>query len=753
MEWYAHSLDGPASDWEQLDVHLHQVSELAAEFGRAFQCENLARLAGLWHDVGKYHPDFQQKLHGARVQIEHAGAGALLAYERRCVELLPVVFAIAGHHAGLSNLQSNASAEAAGAPDTSRRPLKERLAANQPLLDVIRDVIPSCVLNAPFTPAQTDRTHTLDTEARSRGLEMLTRMVFSALVDADRLCTAAFYARLDGSPTRRDFQYDPLPALLEKLRAKQEGLPCDTPFAAIRREILTACISAAALPAGIFSLCAPTGGGKTLSGMRFALEHAVHHGLRRVIVVIPYTSIIEQNARVYREVFGAENVLEHHSNLDEQKLEREDSELEIRRKLAAENWDAPIIVTTSVQLFESLFSDHPSRCRKLHNIARSVVLLDEVQTLPPGLLEPILDVLGELAGPRIGCSVVLSTATPPALIQRDGFSFGLRDVRQIIPDPASLADRARRVRVRWETDAPIPYPALAESMARHDAVLAIVHRRQDARELAEALEREAGAEGLFHLSALMCPAHRLEVLRQIAERRLAGGVCRVVATQLVEAGVDLDFPVVYRALAGLDSLAQAAGRCDREGRLTEANRLAGSPGPGGELIVFQPPTPPPKGVLESAATTTRTMLRNRDALDIFDPGVCERFFELFYSRSELDTKRIQLHRRKLDFLTTAHCFRMIESDPQPIAVPWGEGAERIERFRADPNRRTQRALQPFIVQVSRFHHDALRAAGVIETVHERVGVLLEQHTKARYSERFGLDPRTDGVIDPEVAIV
>jgi CRISPR-associated endonuclease/helicase Cas3 len=636
----------------------------------------------------------------------------------------------------------------------SRRPLRERLKVNSPLLDQIRGQIPPELLPPAVQVGDVAPIAGVgEPAARARRTELFTRLLFSALVDADRLATAAFYAHFDHARTHDDLTYDKLPVLLDRLRTKHAGLPTDTPVAGLRREILDACVAAADARPGIFSLCAPTGGGKTLSGMRFALEHAVQHGLRRVIVVIPYTSIIEQNARVYRDIFGVTNVLEHHSNLDEEKLDEWDSEGEILRKLAAENWNSPIVVTTSVQFFESLFSDHPSRCRKLHNVARSVVILDELQTLPPGLLHPILDVLGELAGPRIGCSVVLSTATPPALLRRDELPFGLSGVHPILPEPASLADRARRVRVSWEVGEPTPYDALAARLAGHEAVLAIVHRRQDARELAEALEAEAGPEGLFHLSALMCPAHRLDVLARIKAHLDGGLPCRVVSTQLVEAGVDLDFPVVYRTLAGLDSLAQAAGRCDREGRLTEANRLAGRSGPGGHLIVFEAPTPPPKGVLEKAAATTRGMLANRGgALDIFDPAVCERFFELLYGKEDLDARRVQLHRKNLDFLTTAHCFRMIDSDTRPIAVLWGEGAERIKRFRAEPNRTTQRALQPFIVQVSRFHRDALWSVGVIEAVHERVDVLLD-HYKTRYGPRFGLDPLADGVMDPEVGIV
>lgn len=751
---YAHTYGSDERDWEPLEKHLRDVEALAGQFAAVFGAGELGRLAGLWHDLGKYHPDFQRRLRGEAVQVEHAGAGAVRAYEQGGFEAGAVAFAIAGHHTGLANMASNNSATDTGVPDISRRPLAERLRVNAPLLAGIRGLVPTRILEPGYDfAAVVPLAGEGSSETRVRRIELMTRLIFSVLVDADRLATARFYAQMEGGQTHADLEYDSLPLLLERLRASQRSLRGDSPVGAIRREVLEACTAAAHNPPGRFSLYAPTGGGKTLSGMRFALEHAVRHGLRRVIVIIPFTSIIEQNARVYRDVLGERNVLEHHSNLDEEELVGENSELEIHRKLAAENWDSPIVVTTSVQFLESLFSDHPSRCRKLHNIARSVVVLDEVQTLPPSLLHPILDVLGEISEPRIGCSIVLSTATPPALAHRDGLPYGLRDVRPVLPDAVSLADRARRVRVTWDVAKPTPYDELARRLGEHRAVLAIVHRRVDARNLAEAVERAVGATGLFHLSALMCPAHRLEIIHRIKVELDAGGPCRVVSTQLVEAGVDLDFPIVYRALAGLDSLAQAAGRCDREGRLTEANRLAGRPGPGGELVVFEAPTDPPTGVLGKAAATLRRMLANRaGAVDIFDPRVCEEFFKHLYRDDSLDLHRVQLHRENLDFLTTAHCFRMIDSDARPVAVPWGEGPERIERFRQRPSRDTQRGLQPFLVQVNRFHLEAMRAAGVVERVHERIDILYESHA-GRYSQRYGLDPRADGVLDPEVMSV
>jgi CRISPR-associated endonuclease/helicase Cas3 len=290
-----------------------------------------------------------------------------------------------------------------------------------------------------------------------RRIELFTRFLFSSLVDADRIATARFYAQFSPTVTIVDFQYDNIETLRTRVDRALDDLPLkgSPSVAAMRREVLEACRRRAADAAGRFSLTVPTGGGKTLSAMSFALNHAVAHGLRRVIVVIPFTSIIEQSARLYREVLGQKNVLEHHSNLDEQALTEADARGEDLRKLAAENWDAPVIVTTTVQFFESLLSNHPGRCRKLHNIAKSVVLLDEVQTLPPEFVATVTDVLGQLTD-HYGCSVVLTTATPPALARRPSAAFGLEGVVEIMPDPSTLAKRVRRVHIEWRVSAADP---------------------------------------------------------------------------------------------------------------------------------------------------------------------------------------------------------------------------------------------------------------------------------------------------------
>ena len=436
MTFYAHSLkDRPVEEWETMQEHENLVAEYCARFLKRIDpsLELWGDVLGRWHDLGKYHPDFQAKIMGKRVQIEHAGAGARLAVTQDAHNGLAAAFAIAGHHAGLANVEVNA-------PDygpVKRKPLTQRLAANEILLEAISDLLPQELTKTSIPSLPHWISSASSEEELRRKLAFFTRFLFSTLVDADRVATGEFYKRAEGQQLEHEkLQYDSLEILAERIDRHIDNLTdqatkgSSTPVNEFRATVLDACRTAAPLAQGLFSLTVPTGGGKTLSAMSFALRHAIEHRLDRVIVVIPYTSIIRQNANTYREAFGSKdqpdllNVVEHHSGIDEQKAMEESEEAEIRRRIAVENWDAPIIVTTSVQFFESMFADHPSRARKLHRIAKSVVILDEVQTLPPHLLHPILDGLRELSD-NYSTSVVLSTATPPALLKQENFPLGL----------------------------------------------------------------------------------------------------------------------------------------------------------------------------------------------------------------------------------------------------------------------------------------------------------------------------------------
>lgn len=732
--------------FQSLADHLNGVAALAREFALRFDSGDWGFLAGLWHDLGKCDPEFQRRLRGERIAVEHSGLGAALAFARDRDRGLALAAAIAGHHAGLPNLKSSGE----GLP----RALMSRLQDNTPRLDTLGPTMPREWLDrslpewpAAFAPPASAAPK--DREAWLRRFEFWVRFLFSALVDADRLDSEAFGTPDRAALRRPGVTVEELSRRLDlHLSTLQQRIPealRGSPINVERARIVEACRRAADLSPGLFSLTVPTGGGKTLAAMAFGLRHAMAHGKRRVIVVIPYTSIIEQNAEVYRGALGQDTVLEHHSNLDpEVSRSRLGPEQTDRNLLAAENWDAPIVITTTVQFFESLFSNHPSRCRKLHAVAGSVVLLDEVQTLPPKFLAPILEGLDELAR-GYHCTIVLSTATPPALCARPGFQPGLANVRPIIDDTEGLASRLARVEYYWPspgTDV-LDWPELADALASEARVLVIVHRRADARLLARVLQDKVPTEAVFHLSALMCPAHRSQVLFRVRTALAEGRPCRLVSTQLVEAGVDLDFPVVYRALGGLDSVVQAAGRCNREGRLDR-----------GKVIVFRAPTQPPAGTPRRALQIVESMLmEGGGTLDASSPAACERFFGHLYASQELDVARIQVARQQLDFASVGRDFRLIEDGfTNEVVVPFGDAARRIDTIRRQgPTRDGRRALQPFVVSVHSRSFQALEQAGALDPITEGLHTLSPMY-QGHYDLVFGLKDGDEPVPDPSVLV-
>ncbi|MFT3767477.1 MAG: CRISPR-associated endonuclease Cas3'' [Minicystis sp.] len=711
--------------------HLTEVAAGAARFAEAFGAAEWARLAGLWHDLGKYAGAFQGMIRAANGfeahlegevsgRVDHSTAGAVHAVRTLRALGSPIAFAIAGHHGGLAN----------------RSQLEERLKTKASLLDdALRAGIPAEILAA-SVPARPEPMNG-NTRDHRRLLEMWTRMLFSALCDADFLDTEAFYDRgraalRGGAP--------PIPELdvrlARHLDALQAGAP-DTEVNRVRAEVRRACIAAAVEQPGVFSLTVPTGGGKTLASLAFALAHAVRHGLARVVVAIPFTSIIEQTAAVYRAALGEGAVLEHHSAFDPARETPQN-------RVASENWDASVVVTTTVQLFESLFANRPSACRKLHRLARSVIILDEAQSLPPGLLAPILDGLRTLVQ-HYGASVVICTATQPAFRRTAWLDTGFEAVREIVPADVRAFDRLRRVRARWPMSSePTDYDTLAAEVAGEPDVLAIVHLRGDARALCEAVDRRLGQTETLHLSALMCPEHRSRVLDEIKARKARGQPVRLVATQLVEAGVDVDFAVVYRALGGMDALAQAAGRCNREGKL-----------PGlGELRIFNAPTRPPRGVPQAGLVATQSLLRKDPAIDLFAPPTYTAYFEQLYGSRDLDADKIQEARAALDFADVARRFKLIDDAwSAPVVVPWGDAASHVralERF--GPSRARLRALQRFTVNVSRKDRDSWLAAKLVRPVADTVYVI-EAAFAAAYDDRFGLVPDRLGRGDESSFIV
>lgn len=714
--------------WRQhaLEDHLRAVAAGAAKLAAPFGSADWARVAGLWHDLGKYRPAFQSYIRSASGwqadahietapgRVDHSTAGALHAIRRFGADPRGRILAylIAGHHAGLPDWYP---------ADAGNAALQARLESHQaPLLDeTLAAAPPADILEAalPAAPPAGGRA----------GFALWVRMLFSCLVDADFLDTEAFMTPGRGARRQGFATIAELAATFDAHMERLESAAPPTPVNRIRAEVRRQCRSAAARSPGIFSLTVPTGGGKTLASLAFAMRHAVTHGKRRVIYAIPYTSIIEQTADIFRRVFGDDNVVEHHSAVDVPES-REDH----RTRLACENWDAPVVVTTNVQFFESLFAARTSRVRKLHAIAGSVVVLDETQLLPPEFLQPILDAMNLLVR-HYGVTFVLSTATQPALGSVRWFGGGIRGldgVREIVADPAALYAALKRVEIELPEDLnrPRSWEDLAGELSQHRSVLCVVNSRADCRELHRLMPR-----GTIHLSANMCGQHRADVIAHIRSALAQGEPLRVVSTQLVEAGVDLDFPVVYRALAGLDSIAQAAGRCNREGRLDH-----------GRVVVFVPPSPAPPGILRKAAQATVSVLA-AGSVDPLSHEVYPRYFQTLYPKVDLDKGRIvelltkDAGEAKVAFRTAADMFRLIDdANQQTVFVCYGEGEKWIALLRSEgPQRWLMRKLQRYSVGVHRRQFDlALRSGDVAEIY---PGIFAQAST-AIYDAEVGLIP-------------
>jgi CRISPR-associated endonuclease/helicase Cas3 len=750
-EFFAHTASSPdgrpagTDFWEPLELHLKQVSATASSFAETFGAKEWAGLAGRWHDLGKYSSEFQRYLrqasghsdpHGEDLtstggRVDHSTAGAQhSAAQGQLGQLLAYV--IAGHHAGL--------------PDGVE--LRERLAKKVAVWD---SFAPSHAKSGTVPPFPLPPLK--DASDRALGpfrLSMFVRMVFSSLVDADFLCTEAFMSP-DKTALRPVWPKDIFNRMEVALEAhlNQFGTPSTT-VAKEREKVRGACEAAATLDTGFFDLTVPTGGGKTLSSLLFALRHARKHGLRRIVYAIPFTSIIEQNADVFRAVFkkiseeiGQDVVLEHHSNLQP---DRENT----RNRLSAENWDAPLVVTTNVQLFESLFACRTSSSRKVHRLAKSVVVLDEAQSLPVALLSPILATLRCLTL-DYGCSVVLCTATQPALEHRENFAPGIPSaaIRSIIPDRFALAQNLERTRVT--SLGPLDNGALRSLvLSEEKGALVVLNTTKAAREFYETLDPSLPR---FHLSARMCPEHRTDVLNQVRALLKVGVPAFLVSTQLIEAGVDISFPAVFRAECGLDSLAQAAGRCNRNGELRDSD---GAPTLG-RVYAFQHSgyeIPSRLVDLRDAAANAAQVaaLYPNDLLSI--PSI-EHFFRLHIWSVGTRTKNwdapevmscFQPGALTLGFRDAASRFQMIAQATQPLLIPWGEKGRQLctelrnrHKLGIPPNRELFRAAQRFLVQVYEHEWKGLLADGRIEAINEGAIHILE-HPENNYDEAFGLCP-------------
>ena len=709
LDYYAHTPPGGSSDWHVLKDHLLSVAEMARGFAESFGGGDLAYCAGLWHDLGKMQSAFQEYLcaeHEGRPShsVPHAIWGAVIAYlilwrRARKDFWVEITVPIAGHHAGLK------APTGSWAKELDSKLQKLNPAELNRYLDFVRRLgIPSFGQEKDRNPSRR---------------EMFIRMLLSALADADYLDTERHFQK--GKAEQRD-GFSSLFHLWKVFQEKQQALlnglkNPDSQVNCVRREVYEACLEKATESPGFFRLTVPTGGGKTRSGLGFAIRHAIENDLKRVIIAIPYTSIIDQTARVYvEEIFGDADVVVHHSRVPVDEQGEKQNEMTVRRRLATENWNAPLVLTTTVQLFESLFSNRPGRVRKLHNLAQSVIVLDEVQALPPGVLIPTLDVLRTLVE-EYGTSVIFQTATQPTFEQVERVEplrgVKVREIVERYKDHFEMLERVEYI----SRLAPVDWEILAKEIAEHERVMVVLNTRRDALALLEALEKR-GIADLYHLSTLLCGAHRDEVLKEINQRLDPKNPqpVRLISTQVVEAGMDFDFPVVYRAVGPLDRIVQAAGRCNREGRLGHK---------GGHVVVFRPQEGgAPHGPYRTGIGEALAMIAS--GYDLSCPKThtvyFERLFEALRERG-LDEYEVQAYREDLDFPEVARRYRLIPDDTVPVVITrYGVGETRLKAWQRNPTRKSWQRLQPYVVGVFERQLQALQKSVDLKALTEQEGL-------------------------------
>lgn len=697
----AHGATDEHPEGQSIEAHLKGTGELAETFAAEFGAAANGKLCGLAHDIGKYSDEFQLRLRGGK-KVDHATAGAIECFKiKAAFEAVCVI----GHHSGLPNVGHKDAdttesqtffgrklrAEQGGIPDY-RKNWNGHIALPQDY----------------FRPS-----------GRGFATAFYIRMLYSCLVDADYIDTETF---MNGDADRGN--YEPLSALCDKLTAYISKWNNPTrEIDILRQKILNSCIEKASAPRGIFSLTVPTGGGKTVASMAFALNHAVANSMKRIIYVIPYTSIIEQNAKVFRDILGQENVVEHHSSVSYELSENAD-ELEYRSALATENWDAPVIVTTAVQFFESLYANRSSKCRKLHNIANSVIIFDEAQMIPSNNLRPCVAAIAELVR-AYNATAVLCTATQPAIDEMLLEYSKKESVVELCPDVDGMFEKFRRT--SFEKEGRLTTDELVSRLESQQQVLCIVNTRKFAQEVYEALP----SEGRFHLSTLMCPVHRKQKLDEIRERLKSGKTCRVVSTSLIEAGVDVDFPRVFREMAGLDSILQAAGRCNREGKRSAESSI---------VTVF-----------ESENKVNKLIAVNRDAAeetvrDWTQPNTTstiERYFKAYRDFLRNDDKSGVITASEkvisgcgLPFEWIAKEFKLIDQNTFTVYISVGEGKELISRLReGERSRELYRKAGMYSVSIYENHFNALINAGAAEPFGDDAAILTDL---SLYSDEKGL---------------
>lgn len=680
---------------QSIKEHLENTATRAREFAHTFNADDYAYMVALLHDIGKYSKEFQRRILEGGKKCDHSTAGAKEVDKiNRSGRLM--AYCIVGHHSGLPNYGSVTDVGIEGTLNARlNKPTK-----NIPSYDQFFNEIDLKAINLPNMP------YIRHYSNNNIGfiLSSYIRFIFSCLVDADFLDTEAFMSNYS---VDRSANYD-FELFRKKLNDKLNGFKSDSLINKYRKKILDDCIEKAKLDKSLFNLTVPTGGGKTLSSIAFALNHLIKNSMSRIIYVIPYTSIIEQTAREFKNIFGDDNVLEHHSNFD---FDDDEDSIKNKLKLSSENWDMPFIVTTNVQFFESLFAHKPSRCRKLHNIANSIIIFDEVQMLPINYLKPCLEAIKQLVQ-NFNSTVVMCSATQPPF---DKYFKELKPV-DICENHVALYDTFKRTTIT--THDLIESSTLAQELNKREQVLCIVNTRKHALKVFSMVEKEGG----FHLSTLMCPVHRKEVIQTIRKRLKDKLPCRVCSTRLIEAGVDVDFPIVFRAMSGLDSIIQSAGRCNREGKLNVDGRPVK-----GEVHIFIPEAEFVKRQPEAfkrPISTTESIMRNFK--DITSPQAIEAYFnELYELTGEgLDEKRI-INRLESDvrnfnfsFEDISHDFKLIDDTARPIIIPYDNKAcDLIEKLRySEYKSGILRSLQPYTVSIYENEFKNLFGMGTLEFI-------------------------------------
>ncbi|AKA48841.1 CRISPR-associated protein Cas3 [uncultured archaeon] len=713
--------DGLWDSPHPLIEHLVGTGRLAGTFADKFGSGPWAEAMGLLHDLGKSRAEWQNylrtksgfepeaHLEGKNGKIPHAIYGAVYAEQKYPFEGRLISYGIAGHHTGLPDWSTSLSAASS---------LKYQLEKSLTIDGLDKDLLHS--LDLPELPRPG---WAFDNKL---DLSLWIRMLFSSLVDADFLDTESYMDSLKSEIRGGSASLEALLVKYNNYMEEFEAGAKDRAVNRIRKCVRQRCAEAANMPRGVFSLTVPTGGGKTLSSLAFALNHAEINKMDRVIYVIPFTSIIEQNAGVFRRVLGDDNVIEHHSNISEE-------DTTPKARLATENWDAPFVITTSVQFFESLFSHKSSKCRKLHNIVNSVVIFDEAQLLPIQLLGPIMATL-KLLVEHYGVTILLSTATQPALVEHEstnGLFPGFKGITEIMGGEVSeIFEKIRRVDVSLPDDlhSKKTWEEISYELKLHEQVLCIVSDRKSCRELYRLMP-----EGTYHLSALMCGEHRSRKIAEIKDRLREGERVRVISTQLIEAGVDVDFPVVYRAMSGLDSIAQAAGRCNREGLMNEA----------GKVVVFNGPRHPPAGILRKAESTTLEFVSDIKENPLV-PEAFNRFFsELYWKVNSFDDRGIMnllspdRPEFGISFRTASNMFHIIDDSVQKtVIVRYGESDDLVEELKMNgADRKLIRRLQRYTVNIYNPEFEKLLAKGSVEEVQPGIFALTSSFD---YDENLGL---------------